>query len=214
MSQSTRVTIIGLTILALSSASSASAENDKANAIAGAIAVAVTTGVICTTLAVGDHAEEDRQKPYARRGAMIALGANAAVGPLGESKELANASYGLHGRVGYRCSPRLAGEYEVEWLGGYEPVGGVDLKPLAATSNLRVFVLTGRFQPYVTLGGGILRVAPDGGSSAIALRAGGGLDFYLTKSIVLNGKLDYVAAFNSLDDVDYLTLGLAVGYRF
>jgi len=214
MSRATTITITVTTILALASAVSAGEQSD---AIAGTIATAAALGAVCGTMAVtGDETGEDEEEQarYARRGPLVAIGANAAAGPLGEGSKLANAAYGLHASAGYRCNRRVASEFELERLWGYEPVGGVDQRPTVVTSNARVYVLTGRIQPYVLFGGGLMWVSTDGGTTGFAIRAGSGLDFYLNESFVLNGKLDYVRAFQAIHGTDYLTLSLGVGYRF
>ena len=216
MSRATTITITAATSLALTLASTANASG-QSDAIAGTVMTAAALGFACGAMAVTDEEageDEGEQAPYSRRGPLVAIGANAAVGPLGEGSKLANDAYGLHASAGYRCNGRVASEFEVERHTGYEPVGGVDYRPTVVTSNARVYVLKGRIQPYVLFGGGLMWVSTRGGTTGFAIRAGSGLDFYLNESFVLNGKLDYVRAFQAISGTDYLTLSLGVGYRF
>jgi opacity protein-like surface antigen len=217
MSRATTLAITGLMILVLVPIAPARADQ-QSNAIGGTVATATALAMACGTMALTGK-DDDAEHPFARRGPLLTIGANAAVGPLGDGSKAANASYGLNASAGYRCNRRVATEVEVEWLGGYEPTYEVDLDPVTVTSNARVYVLTGRLQPYVLFGAGIMWVSSgDGetgdGDTGMAIRAGAGVDFYLTKSVLLNGKLDYVRAFQQISGTDYLTLSLGAGYRF
>jgi opacity protein-like surface antigen len=49
---------------------------------------------------------------------------------------------------------------------------------------------------------------------SVALRIGGGLDFYLTESIVVSGEVSYLMPTGKLDNLDYYSIGLGLQYRF
>jgi hypothetical protein len=46
------------------------------------------------------------------------------------------------------------------------------------------------------------------------MRFGGGLDFYLTESIVVSGEISYLMPTGKLDNLDYYSIGLGLQYRF
>jgi hypothetical protein len=46
------------------------------------------------------------------------------------------------------------------------------------------------------------------------MRFGGGLDFYATEHVVLTLGIDYVLPFGDLEDLDYVSIGWGLRYRF
>jgi opacity protein-like surface antigen len=146
-------------------------------------------------------------------------------------------SFGLKSRAGYRCNRWVSTEVQVEWLDGFDGtvfqdgagnVASANFEPIAITTNVRGYypIGDGRFQPFALFGGGVLtmktklrdRTGTGQGSSdrdtEFAIRAGGGLDFYATPNVVVTFESDYLKGFNKLNDIDYVTVGLGVQYRF
>ena len=113
-----------------------------------------------------------------------------------------------------------------------------ELESLVFTTNVKGHLLTGRYQPFVLAGVGFMRMeskardttskaaldAPDPNRDRaadagdiwveVALRFGGGLDFYLTENIVVSAEGSYLMPTGKLDDLDYYTFGLGLQYRF
>jgi opacity protein-like surface antigen len=48
----------------------------------------------------------------------------------------------------------------------------------------------------------------------IALRFGGGLDFYLTENIVVSAEASYLMPTGKLNGLDYYSIGVGLQYRF
>ena len=82
-------------------------------------------------------------------------------------------TFGVSGRVGYRCHSRVSAELQFEWLDKFQgslsennapPVDdsarGFDLllEPLVFTVNAKGHLLTGRTQPFVLAGFGFMRM--------------------------------------------------------
>jgi opacity protein-like surface antigen len=81
-----------------------------------------------------------------------------------------NMVVGVNGRVGYRLHPRLALETEVNWMSPWNvkseadfvsnfttPVpftGNLRVEPIVLTANAKLYLLTGRFQPFLSVGSG------------------------------------------------------------
>ena len=96
------------------------------------------------------------------------------------------------------------------------------------TSNVKGFFLTGRYQPYLLVGAGVMTAdttlrdtvglppSATGTESdeAFVMRFGGGIDLYATENVVVTLEADYVYPFGSLDDLRYVTIGWGVQYRF
>jgi hypothetical protein len=47
-----------------------------------------------------------------------------------------------------------------------------------------------------------------------AMRAGAGIDLYLSENIVVSAETTYVLPFANVSDLDYLSVGVGVQYRF
>ncbi|MCH2171681.1 porin family protein [Myxococcota bacterium] len=104
-----------------------------------------------------------------------------------------------------------------------ETTTGLKLRPLVATANAKAYLLTGRFQPYFLAGAGPMFASVENTRSGVtenkvvaALRAGGGLDFYITENVIMNTGISYVYPFGSLQDgLDYVSFELlGFQYRF
>lgn len=166
-------------------------------------------------------------------------------------------TFGFLTRAGYRCNPRLSFEFQSEWLEVFEgtiaenrvPMNDtmrtfeLELESLVITSNMKGYLLTGRFQPFVLAGFGFMRMenktnditpaalprpptcspAPDTPCFAaqasdrrveLALRFGGGLDFYINRNVVVSAEASYLMPTGKLDNLDYYSFGLGLQYRF
>ena len=243
-----RAAAIALTVLVLVALPD-SARSELAKVIAESTAAAVLVGIVCSSVALTAEDEVDKDD-FARRGWLVGVAGSYAVetfqddaesdlqGVLGPEVNLSvDDSFGFNGRVGYRCHRRFSAEVEVEWLDGFDAdltQPGVDqlahvyYEPVVVTTNVKGFILTGRYQPFLLLGAGAMtadiKLRDSVGleftglrsetENAFALRFGGGIDLYATENVVLNVGVDYVLPFGNLDDLDYITIGWGVQYRF
>jgi opacity protein-like surface antigen len=146
-------------------------------------------------------------------------------------------SFGLNVRGGYRVNGWFAGELEYEWLNGFdnEMLGSTifELSSHVITANAKFLCPgLGRFQPYVLFGGGLAIYEIDDqswpaagledSSTGFALRATGGLDFYITKNWLLNIEGGALIATNRIDnslggdlkELWYVPIQLGFQYRF
>jgi hypothetical protein len=162
--------------------------------------------------------------PYVRDGVYLGLGGHAAIEnfdphPL-VSQPTQQWSGGLSARVGLRTHPHLSGEFIFDWVSPWDTVGG-DLTSYLLTGNAKLNFLTGRIQPYVIVGVGMLILVQDfaaGGSSTVIPpggRFGGGLDFYVDEHVLVNFEAVYVPPLdNRIDDFPYALLQGNLMYRF
>jgi opacity protein-like surface antigen len=140
------------------------------------------------------------------------------------------------GRLGYRANPYVAFEAAVDYsVEGFELTvpgsGTATAKALVATGNLKLYPGDWRIQPFVLGGVGVVRgtseckTAAGVGVSCLAVglsdsavefggRVGGGLDFYLTRNLALSGEVTYVIPTGDLGDLDFLTFGGQLVFRF
>jgi outer membrane protein W len=145
-------------------------------------------------------------------------------------------SFGLKGRVGYRCHRYASAEVQVEWLDGFDgtvfrdgagKVKTGDIEPIVVTVNARGYVplWNDRVQPFGLLGAGLVNFrtverdkADDSHKrerdTAPALRAGGGIDVYATPNVVVTFEADYLHGLGSANDLHYVSIGVGLQYRY
>jgi opacity protein-like surface antigen len=129
--------------------------------------------------------------------------------------------------AGYRVLPRLALEGEFEWLPKADvDVSGVgtlaEVETWAATANAKLFLFTGRLQPYALAGMGVMygEVSDPTGLGVterdhdFTARFGAGLDFYLTPHVAVTGGADYLIPTGDMDGFDAITFGGGLLIRF
>ena len=135
---------------------------------------------------------------------------------------------GVNLRAGYRVEPWLAAEVEWEYLSDadieLEGIAFAEVRTWAFTGNLKIFPIQTRLQPFVLVGVGALRqrmkdslgFGYDESETVAAGRFGGGLDFYLTDSVVLSLDATYLLPAGDLNgaDGDYVSIGWGAQYRF
>jgi len=243
-----RAAAIGIASLVLV-ALPAPARSDTAKTVVEGTAAAALVGIVCSSIALTSDDDVDKDD-FARRGWLVGVGGSYALetfeddaeadyqGPLGPTANLSvDDSFGFNGRVGYRCHPRFSAEVEVEWLKGFESdltqpgvvqLAKVDFEPVVITTNVKGFLLTGRYQPYLLVGAGVMTADtkvrnPVGlaftgvrseSDNAFAMRFGGGIEYYATEQVVVTLGADYVLPFGNLEALDYITIKWGLQYRF
>lgn len=107
---------------------------------------------------------------------------------------------------------------------------------VTATANGKFTLPTGRFQPFALFGMGMfhnhtsngLAIAytegqpkatleedyGDRSGTAFAIRAGGGVDIYITHELAINFEGTYVQPITRADRLDYLSFGVGLQYHF
>ena len=107
---------------------------------------------------------------------------------------------GFGGRGGYRFHPHFSGEVQFEWLAPRDIKRGgskaAKLKTVTATANAKGYLLTGRIQPYLLTGIGLMHSDLDGTTGGFGglpkkqsddflARFGGGVELYIDPETVL-----------------------------
>ena len=213
-----------------------------------AAGIGAIMGAACVATAVLGAESDTIDDGYARRGWLVGAGGSYAMETFEDDVESefqsvlgstvsfsADNSFGVNGRAGYRCHPRFSVEVEVEWLDGFEAdisdstlgkIATFDIEPWVFTVNTKGYLLTGRYQPFVLLGVGVmtadfevrdtqgLGLSDSFDEIDFVMRFGGGIDLYATKHVVVSVEADYVLPFANLKDFDYLSIGLGFQYRF
>jgi opacity protein-like surface antigen len=104
------------------------------------------------------------------------------------------------------------------------------IEPIVATLNARGYLATGRWQPYMLFGSGLMYLAFDDEATckplsmcgrdvelvSYALRVGGGLEYYMTERFVLTLGASYVLPLTgAAKDFDYVSIEpFGITYRF
>jgi len=142
-----------------------------------------------------------------------------------------NNPVGLGVRVGYRFHPHLAAEIELQWysdmkidfLVNDDTTKLLKLESLTLTGNVKGYLLTGRIQPFVVAGAGLMHFNAEdrlnlgivkSKGDAFAGRFGVGIDFYINKNIVVVTEGGYVLPTGDADGLDYVFWSVGLQYRF
>ncbi len=139
----------------------------------------------------------------------------------GGSSDLDDNGIGLDGWAGYRITPNLAAELQLEYLDRFNTsFMGVnrDTDVLAFTGNLKAYLMTGKVQPFAVVGIGILRAESkflgiSVSDTDLAARFGGGVDLYDSPNVSFGATVSYVLTTGNVDGFDYVSLVLAFQYR-
>jgi opacity protein-like surface antigen len=242
-----RAVVIGMMILAVL-ALPVTAHSDTAKDIVQGAAAGVITGILCSAIALSDDEEIDPED-FARRGWQIGVAGTYAFETFENDAEKkfksdfrlpatasVDNSFGFNGRVGYRCHERFSAEVHVEWLDGFDveassagfgDIADYKAEPIVVTANAKGYLLTGRYQPFLLVGGGVMTadlnlednyslfpISRTESETAFTMRFGGGIDLYATKNAVVSLDATYVLPFGNLDDLDYISVGWGFQYRF
>ncbi len=226
-----------------------SARSDTAKSIVEGAAAAAFLGILCSSVVLTADDEVDKDD-FARRGWLVGVGGSYAVESFEDDAESdfqkvlgpdvnlsVDNSFGFNGRVGYRCHRYFSAEVEVEWLDGFsadltEPgfvqLAKVGSEPIVITANVKGYFLTGRYQPFLLAGAGVMTAdvklrdtvglgftgLESKSENEFAMRFGGGIDLYATKHVVVSLEADYVLPVGNLDTLDYITVTWGLQYRF
>jgi opacity protein-like surface antigen len=153
------------------------------------------------------------------------------VEPLGGTGNLGQDNpLGLGVHVGYRFHPHLSAEVDFLWLTSAkieitqnkDTEDIVKVETLNLTGNIVGYILTGRLQPFVFAGGGLMHfdtkdklnlgITTEGDN--FAGRFGGGIDVYFNEHIVGVAKGGYVLPTGNADGLDFVFWSVGLEYRF
>ncbi len=239
---------VGFSVLVLVAFPLSARSNSTSDAYFGGAMSGLLVGITCWAAAIAEGDNGAGKDEYARRGWLVGVGGSYAIESFEDDLESdlqdvvgspvdlsVDNSLGINGRAGYRCHRRFSAEVEVEWLNGFDsdvsaPGFGkfatIDFEPLVVTANVKGYFLTGRYQPFLLVGGGGMTAKAKVKSTVppllsaterlngFAMRFGGGIDLYATKHVVVSVGADYVLPFGDLKDLDYISIGWGFEYRF
>lgn len=134
-------------------------------------------------------------------------------------------SVGLTTRAGVRVTPHIAIEAHYEWMDDFETsVAGneiADTSTQTLTGDVKAYLATGRVQPYLAVGAGFLTAKSDDPrtnfqrtDTDFVARVGGGVEFYLNRTVGLSIDTSYVLPAGDVKDLDYISVGAGVFFRF
>jgi opacity protein-like surface antigen len=215
------------------------------------IIMALLSGALLLHASTG-LADEQKSGEFAREGGYLGLSGFAAVGVIHsrggtagkmfsvQEKQLldkasvfsaeVDTGWGLNGRAGWRHSPHIATELQLEVVIDRDHnVNGDhnETRNIAGTFNVKVPFVTTQVQPYAIAGLGIFYTKIAGttkdDSTHFMLRGGLGLDMYVTEHWVVNTEATYVYPVGSgtiapghgeINSLDYVSVGIGFAYRF
>lgn len=166
------------------------------------------------------HAQDD----YARLGPYAGIGFIGAIEVFpGAPSGLIDNSVGVNVEGGFRLHPNFAAEIDYEFVEGFNIEGtSAEIEIWVLTVNAKAILATGQLQPYLLVGLGVMNadLEVDGVSvldeegEDFVVRFGAGLDFFISRHVGLYGEFGYVVPTDSVDNLDYLSLGIGARYHF
>ena len=133
---------------------------------------------------------------------------------------------GFKGKIGYRPLEWWAAEVEIEYLTGIDidssNSNDAELEYLTATLNGKLYIPFDSVEPFAVLGVGVLRadldyksgLNSDTDNAGVAIRMGSGIDFYLSDHLAMVVDAAYVLTTGNVDDLDYVSIGWGLQYKF
>jgi opacity protein-like surface antigen len=217
-----RIAALAVAVVLLWSPSASARNEQKAAYLAGFCLVAlVSTPIAANVDPEGDY---DRNGFYAGGGASLGLDIfmeDELEDALGFNVDVEH-SFGANGHLGYRIHPHFSGEVEFEWLDGFKIEDTGEIETWIATGNAKGYLLTGSVQPFALLGIGAMRADAEDdlglgfsdSATDLALRFGVGADLYFSQRFVVDLGVDYVVPTGDVKDLDYVSVGVTLQYRF
>ncbi len=183
---------------------------------------------LCIALPAAAQDEDDEETDYAREGWYLSASGvfvyeqwDGSISDIG-----AEDTWALNFRAGTRISPWAAAEVALEVTGDFFPDERQDFSVVHAGVNARVYPLggmLGRIQPFGLLGLGVVSTVVDHRDRSTDLRQsnvdwgfrpGAGIDFYYTENVAVSLEGSYVWTVGDVRNIDHVSFGLGVLYRF
>lgn len=167
--------------------------------------VAIATGLLLASAAAQADEDKKTRTKFLPRGPYIQL-----AGGITHVNGVSGADGTISGKLGIDIIERIALEAQLE--------GSRSAERFVLTIQQRSAFLTGRVKPFGVAGIGFARVTRDVGTAnergvtAVALRFGGGVDWWVSDDVALSWDLTYAILTNGLADYTSTTVG--VRFRF
>ncbi|VFQ46508.1 porin family protein [Desulfoluna butyratoxydans] len=136
-------------------------------------------------------------------------------------------SVGFNVRLGYRVSDSLEAEIDYLYIDGFDgSVAGIEafeLDGYAITANAKWYPSKGKVQPYCLVGAGFADLTAsvdfldthDAESDwGTVLRAGAGVDAYISEKVFFFGEISYYLTCGDIDDNDFMPMTIGVKRTF
>lgn len=124
--------------------------------------------------------------------------------------------------LGYRFHPNIAIEGVCEFLDhmdsdDFDP--DLDVSILSFNANVKGYLSTARFQPFILLGAGVTRFRFEqdtlqDNDVGVTGHFGGGADYYVAPRISVGVTAAYVVTSGKIKDLNHSTIGIGAQYRF
>ncbi len=171
---------------------------------------------------------DDSLDPFARVGIYVGLGGLFALENFDRDAAIAGDALdigagdagGFEMRGGYRMHPNFAGEVLFQWYSGFSVNDrATDVNDhfngWSLTANAKGYPLLGRIQPYAVAGiGALVFNEKRGNDHGFVARMGGGIDVFISDTVVVDLEIVYVFPAGSLDDYQFTTFAAGIQYRY
>jgi len=142
-------------------------------------------------------------------------------------------SWGINAKFGYRLTPAVSFQFDVDWIPDVEgklksdPSLGGEVEVQTAILSFKGYFPTSKpVKPFIIAGFGIMhydvdlndKTQPlaefDDDETDLCLKIGAGLDVFINQSFSIGLEGNYTAGRDKVEDVEYWNLSLGAAYHF
>jgi opacity protein-like surface antigen len=150
-----------------------------------------------------------------------------------DAVEWDNRSWGVNANFGYRLTPAVSFQFDVDWVPEVEgvlksnPSLGGEVEVQTAILSLKGYFPTSKpVKPFIIAGFGILHynvdlndntqglVVVDDDETDLCLKIGAGVDVFINQSFSIGFEGNYTAGREKVDAIEYWNLTLGAAYHF
>jgi hypothetical protein len=132
-------------------------------------------------------------------------------------QDKATDAYGFDFLLGYRVSEWVGVEIDIGYLNNFTRHSLTTQGVVTSMVKAKVYPLSGRYQPFISLGIGAFSGVGDSNvenQTDWATKTGLGMEIYVTRNWAVNAEATYVWTLGDVRDLDYASFGLGFIYRF
>jgi opacity protein-like surface antigen len=167
-----------------------------------------------------DVAEEETRDSYIYLGGAFSIGIDNFDGTAGLSSS--DEGFGFDFWLGYRINRYVGVEGRISHISGFDAQfegEAIDFQMFSFTGNVKVYPITGIFQPYAILGIGSAdfkgqSLSYERNDTGVLVVVGGGIDIYVLDRFSVMAELDYIVTVGDVKGLDQIQAKAGIQFQF
>ena len=166
-----------------------------------------------------DVAEEETRDSYIYLGGAFSIGIDNFDGTAGLSSS--DEGFGFDFWLGYRINRYVGVEGRISHISGFdaqyegEAIEAIDFQMFSFTGNVKVYPITGIFQPYAILGIGSADFKSyERNDTGVLVVVGGGIDIYVLDRFSVMAELDYIVTVGDVKGLYQIQAKAGIQFQF